>query len=366
MHSSGGTFYGENTSPQSSASSLLNTAHHHGPHLLDHSPLGAPDSLHHNHSPLQSHQLVSATLAPLQQLDSFTNVFASNTTGHLTHLTNSTYSLANTHLSSRRGLLGSESEGRGSVWQPTASERIYDSLLHGDQLNNDENENIIVDDDYDEEDEEGNTASDEAKEGQTGLADKGAEEKGNQDSSSSSCSSNSDSNESFPEKSPLEADKSASKEETLDSNDSGSCSSPERLSDDEQGVCERKRIQSEAKSESVEMATSGQGDELPLTPKKIKTQPQECGQTADAAESEQQVCESVTPGPSHSSVECCGEEEVRGDSIPKCQDTNVPMELAGSGDSSPPSQMQVESATVPDVPMSVAEEEEPEEPMDQE
>lgn len=273
LHSNA-SFYSDNGT-QSSANSLLNTGAHHQSHLLEHPPLASSEALHLNHSPLQSpHHLTSATLAPLQQLDSFTNVFASNTTGHLTHLTNSTYSLANSHpCNGRIGLLAGASEVDNRNFMTAAERMIYDRLLHNEHLNNDENENIIVDDDYDDDDEEGveEDSRDSLPTQDTVSVDS---DKHSQDSVSSCSSSNSDSNESFPEKStPSESDIDITVK-------SGDKSDVENLSESqveesfESDSVERKRLQAIVNTDTEEANTLNENTEIEeeklSIPKKIK------------------------------------------------------------------------------------------------
>src|SRR5699024_10662272 len=75
---------------------------HHHPHLLDSlNADSAANHLHHSHHqhPHSHPPPHHSSLAPLQQLDSFTNVFTTSTTHHhLTHLNSSYNPLEGSHL----------------------------------------------------------------------------------------------------------------------------------------------------------------------------------------------------------------------------------------------------------------------------
>lgn len=161
-HGPNNSYEGANSSPYHPlANSFYDPApslNNHHPHLLDtmnsdsphhHSHHGHHANSHHPHAHSPSHH---SSLAPLQQLDSFTNVFTSSTAHHLTHL-NSSYA---SHDHSPHLTNGSSAWSQESAMKHSGSP--YDSLLnanagplsHNHDHPNDDNENIVVDDDEDE------------------------------------------------------------------------------------------------------------------------------------------------------------------------------------------------------------------------
>lgn len=265
----------------------LNNHHHH---LMDsmsdsgpqHSPLH-PHHAPHPHSNHSQHLITqhSSSLAPLQQLDSFTNVFATTTTNSHHHLTHhsASYSIeTSSHLTNGSSVGGwaHDASLKGAV--PT---NPYDSLLHpahGSNHLNDDNENIIVDDE-----EEDKEKEDERKV----PFGSGAEEKERfvytTDSSNSTNSSDA---------SPYTSDNSNDKDEALGLK-SDDVETPQEPNSSSDGTTERplerpiqeltpkKRPSPTPPPESSliegqhERECTSEDSESPLTPKKLRVQTEE-------------------------------------------------------------------------------------------